>query len=209
MIVRMFASAGPNSYNFRAYMVHHGEFPFKVNECDAYVISGSAKSVYDSDGWIKRLLDLIREFDESRTRTFGICFGHQCIAQALGGQVSKSMLGWGVGTHKYSIESPAAFPTVSDEDVRLLCSHQDQVERLPEGAILTLRSEFCPNAGMSIGNHMLSMQPHPEFDQEYAKALMNMRRYVLGQLYEKGIDSLSIPTNKIAVVQSIVKFLEN
>ena len=55
-------------------------------------------SAYDSDAWISQLKDFIRQVDATtNSKILGICFGHQIIAEALGGKVEKNTLGWEIG----------------------------------------------------------------------------------------------------------------
>ena len=92
-------------------------------------------------------------------------------------------------------------------EVRLLASHQDQVEVLPQGARLLAASDFCPNAAFAIENHVFAVQGHPEFTRDYARFLMCRRRDQLGGAYEPGIASLNEPTNEAVIARWIAGFL--
>ncbi len=107
----------------------------------------------------------------------GICFGHQIMADALGGVVTKSEKGWGIGRHTYQVTARPAFMADAPEALSVACSHQDQVIEAPSEAEVILASEFTPNAGLAYRNGAaLSFQPHPEFEDDYAQALAEMRR---------------------------------
>src|SRR5918999_1827551 len=79
---------GPQ-HEFATFDVRNGELPPRAESCDAYVITGSATGVYDGEAWIGRLADFVRDASGRRPMV-GICFGHQLMAEAFGGQVVKS-----------------------------------------------------------------------------------------------------------------------
>ena len=78
---------------FRNYDVEHGIYPDTIDECDAYVITGSKKSVYDDDPWIDVLKEYTRELHRAEKKLVGLCFGHQLVAEALGGKTLGAELG--------------------------------------------------------------------------------------------------------------------
>ncbi len=192
---------------FEFFDVRRESYPDRIEHCDGYLITGSRASVYDGDPWIARLVGFVGELHEARARTIGICFGHQLIAQALGGTVGRAPGGWGVGVHAWKVvqEEPWMRPPL--REVRLLASHQDQVETLPPGARLLASSEFCPHAAFAIGNHMLAVQGHPEFTKAYAEFLLHKRKPLLGAAFEPGLRSLEQPTDAVVVAGWIAGFL--
>lgn len=209
MIRQMFAKAGVFHHEFKSYEVYRQEYPEKLDDCDAYVISGSRRSSYDKLPWIERLLEYILKLHCQRKKTVGICFGHQCMATALGGRVEKSHKGWGVGVHKYRILDPLAFPSLNSSPVQLQCSHQDQVVDLPKGAKQILESEFCPNAGMKVGDHFFSIQPHPEFCRDFAEYLLRSREDELGSRFDSAMSSLSLETHADEMSLSLSAFIDS
>lgn len=208
MIRRMFARAGVLHHEFKSYEVYLHEYPEQIDECDAYVISGSRLSSYDREPWIERLLDYIRDLHRNRKKTVGICFGHQCIASALGGRVEKSVRGWGVGVHEYNILRPEIFSSLVSSSVLLQCSHQDQVVEMPEGGEPIMKSKFCPHAGMKVGEHFLSIQPHPEFCRDFAEHLLRTREDELGNRFSPAMNSLSTKTHANEVSRSLSAFID-
>lgn len=197
------------SVNTRVYEVHRNQFPDSIHECDAYLISGSRKSVYDQCEWIERLLELVEQLHSHKKKLVGLCFGHQAVSVALGGEVGKHVHGWGVGAHEY--RSIPVRSWMKDEvfSVRLLCSHQDQVLKLPPGAENFLTSEFCRYAGMVIGDHVFTLQPHPEFSKGFAECLLHMREEELGQKFETAVKSLAEPLDVAVANDWIQSFLAN
>ena len=173
-------------------------FP-QPNQVDLWVISGSKCGVYESHTWIPELEKFIRSAkDLGSVRMLGICFGHQIIAQALGGQVIKSDKGWGVGLHHYELSRVASDKskkmTLLPEPFSIHAYHQDQVIEAPEGAEIIAHSDFCLIAALQYPGFALSFQGHPEFDRAYEADLIKLR--LNGGLLDKvtadrGIASLS------------------
>ena len=153
--------------------VVRGEMPASVLDCDGWLITGSRHGVYDNLPWMLPLQDFIRDLADKRLPLVGICFGHQIIAQALGGQVVKSDKGWGVGLHQYRVEQAQAWMQESPQQVGIYAFHQDQVVELPPSARVFLGSEFCPYAGLTYGDSIMSVQGHPEFEESYMTTLLD------------------------------------
>ena len=145
---------------------------------DAILVTGSPAGVYDDTPWMAPLMDFIRWAASEKVPQFGICFGHQAIAHALGAQVQKSAKGWGIGRHKYSIPNPQSWMGAdAPTHFSLGVSHQDQVETLPPGAVQIATNSFCEFAGLAYpALNAASFQGHPEFSPAFNCALYNIRR---------------------------------
>ncbi len=158
-------------FSFRVWDLCLGEFPESHRDCDSWVITGSPASVYDPLAWIAPLEQLIRDISQARQGLVGICFGHQIIAQALGGVVKKAKAGWGLGVDHY-LPTEKGVVLLGAESHYLHVIHQDQVVVLPEGAKPLAGSEFCPYGMLSYNAHTFTVQAHPEFSREYMHALL-------------------------------------
>jgi GMP synthase-like glutamine amidotransferase len=190
------------------YDVECQEYPQNIEECDAYVITGSKKSVYDDEPWIHRLRDFVFELDKTKTPTIGICFGHQMIAEALGGEARAADVGWQVGVQKVQVQASADYMQPALPNFSLLYSHKDQVTVLPTGSTLLAGSSQCPNAMYQVGQHMLAIQGHPEFVKDYSRGLLAFRREMIGEeLYAAGMASLAEATDELLVGSWIIRFL--
>ena len=208
MFRAMLTSAADAPIEFRDYDVQHGEYPASIDECDAYLVTGSRHSVYEDQPWIHRLADFVRELDAARHKLIGICFGHQLIAHTLGGETRAAEQGWAVGVQDTCILTPAEWMQPYRERFGLLSSHKDQVVRAPDDAEIFAATEFCPNSGFTIGDHILTFQGHPEFTKGYSRALMNFRREMLGEpRYNAGVESLDKPVVPALVGRWILNFI--
>lgn len=155
-----------HGFTFQAWFVVDGQFPNGPEDADGWLITGSRHGVYEGHDWIAPLETLIRRIVASGRPLVGICFGHQIIAQALGGRVEKATLGWSVGRTTYDTDAAS---------LTLDAWHQDQVVELPDGAQVLARSDFCPFAALAYGDRVLSYQAHPEFSAAYTRDLLEVR----------------------------------
>jgi GMP synthase-like glutamine amidotransferase len=137
----------------------------------------------------------------------GVCFGHQLIAQAMGGVVRKSEKGWGMGRHVYQVAPDSGI--IADQELATICSHQDQVIEPPAMARTILSSDFAPHAGLLYANGTtLSVQSHPEFDPDYAEALYNVRAGVASEtVVAMAKASLAQPLDSAKLGGVITRFL--
>lgn len=190
-------------------VVHEEELP-DPNTLEATLITGSPASVYDSEPWISKLRDFVRWCAAESVPQIGVCFGHQIIAQALGGLVTKSDKGWGIGRHEYDLLDQNYWLSEDRPNkIALAVSHQDQVIEPPAGAISVMSSEFTPYAGLWYDNApIISVQGHPEFTKEFATALYTARSDRLDGV-SKAIESLELPLDNSFVSDWMVRFLNS
>ena len=144
------------------YNVGAGEFPEQLDSCDGYLIKGSPASVYDDEAWIHDLKEFICAAHAAQKRLVGICFGHQLIAEALGGEVKKSPDGWLLGLLDFKVLETPAWMESAVPSTKLYHINKDQVMTLPQGARRIGQSAACENSMYTIGDHILCIQGHPE-----------------------------------------------
>jgi GMP synthase-like glutamine amidotransferase len=162
------AMLGGNGMTFVTYPVVDGIFPDSVEAADGWLITGSKYSSFDDLPWIPRLEEFIRDAYAKKVPVAGICFGHQIMAQALGGRVEKFAGGPGVGTMRYTMGD--------NEDVDLYAMHHDQVVEAPQNARTFMSSPFCRHAGLAYDDRAISVQAHPEYTAQFAADLIRARR---------------------------------
>jgi GMP synthase-like glutamine amidotransferase len=190
------------------YDAVHGPLPASPHECDGWMLTGSAASVYDQAPWIDDLSELVRVLDAARAPLVGVCFGHQLLAHALGGRTEKAEVGWGVGALPMEITGGPAWMEPPLQTARLLYSHQDQVTALPPDAVVLASADHCPVAMFSVGSHLVGLQAHPEFGVPYLRALLEDRVDPIGaEPTAAALRSLDEPTDEAVVARWLVAFL--
>lgn len=207
MFHRMFE---PSGFEFETVKLADGQPLPDPGTLEAVLITGSSAGVYDTHyPWMEPLRQFIRVAYASKTPMLGICFGHQIVADALGGDVRKSEKGWGLGRHVYAVKSRPAHVGGKLPEFAIACSHQDQVIVPPAEAEVILASAFTPNAGLLYGNGAaLSFQPHPEFDDDYTLALAELRRgKTSDEVVNTAVASLAAPSHSDDVARYIGDFL--
>jgi GMP synthase-like glutamine amidotransferase len=196
------ASLNPyGQFEYRLFDAITQDLPNNQDDCQGYIITGSTHDAYVDKPWINHLADWIRQIDEQRKPLIGICFGHQIICVALGGQVEKSPKGWGLGMSTNQIYSHLPWMIPKKEHVNILVSHQDQVTQIPPGMTLIASNNFCPNYMLIKDNHILTVQGHPEFSMTFERRLLERKKALLTEnQYQQALSSLdSIADSAIAM----------
>ncbi len=164
---------------FAVVRVVGGEMPAAPSQADAWLITGSRHGVYDNLPWIEPLKAFLRNCVTAHIPIVGICFGHQILAEAMGGRVVKSDRGWGLGVQDYELVSRPSWMADAPDQFAVGAVHQDQVVALPEGATVLARSPHCQYAALAYGDpespDAITLQPHPEFDAKFLDDLLVAR----------------------------------
>ncbi|EEW25449.1 type 1 glutamine amidotransferase [Rhodobacter ferrooxidans] len=163
MFAQLLAGRG---LTFRTFRVVEMEFPSDVHQADGWLITGSRHGAYEDLPFIKPLEDFIRKAIAEKVPLVGICFGHQIVAQALGGKVERHAGGWAVGPTEYDF---------GGQKLTLNAWHRDQVTELPPGAEVVACNDFCQNAALVYGDRAFTVQAHPEFRAAFVDGLMQTR----------------------------------
>ena len=203
----MFARLLGPGFTVRGYDVQGGERLPPADAHPAFLITGSAAAVYEPLPWIEPLFAFLREA-KGRTRLVGICFGHQAMAEALGGLVEKSERGWGIGLQDYDLRERAHWMGESPpERIAIPVSHQDQIVIPPPGVRVLAGNAFTPFGMLEWEDgSALSMQFHPEFEPGYAEALIESRRARVPNP-DAAIASLQRPNDRAMAAEWIRGFL--
>lgn len=157
---------GEEAFSYVSYSVVDGEMPSGVHEADGWLITGSKHGVYEDHPWIPPLEHFIRDCYAARVPMIGVCFGHQIIAQAMGGKVEKFSGGWSIGPVDYQING---------ETFAINAWHQDQVVERPANAKVIGATDFCANAALLYDDLFWTIQPHPEYQNDFIDGLIRYR----------------------------------
>jgi len=156
-----------HGFTFQTWDVENGDVPGDAGDADGWLITGSRHGAYEDHPWIAPLEALIRDVHARGAPMVGICFGHQIIAQALGGKVAKFAGGWALGQTVYDMGD--------DAPLRLNAWHQDQVSELPDGARVLGGNDFCRYGVLAYGDTIRTWQPHPEYGDDFIEGLLQTR----------------------------------
>ena len=190
-----------HGFTFRTWKVVEGELPASVTEADGWLITGSRHGVYEDHPWIPPLEHFIRDAFAARVPVVGICFGHQIVAQAMGGKVERFDGGWAVGATEYDF---------GGETLRLNAWHRDQVVTAPPGAKVIATNDFCTNAALLYDDRALTVQAHPEFRPEFVDGLMRTRGkgLVPDEVMAEAAAKLDLPIQDKAMAGRIAAFFK-
>lgn len=202
-------SAADAGLRFETVSLVEGEALPDAAACEGVLITGSPAGVYDATPWMEPLRRFVRAAFAVETPMVGVCFGHQIIADAMGGDVRKSEKGWGVGRHTYQLLQHRPWMAGAGASVSLAVSHQDQVITPPEGAVTLARSAHTEHAMLAYTQApVMSLQGHPEFEDDFVAALYAARRGRLSDAQVDGaIASLGRAHDNARVGQWMASFL--
>ncbi len=155
------------------------EDPTALGAADAIVITGSPANVPTREAWMLRTEAWLREVVAAGMPVFGICFGHQILAQALGGEVQKNPRGREIGT--ITVEQTIDDPLFDGLPTRFTANvtHIDTVVRLPPGAVGLARSPLENYQAIRFTPSCYGVQFHPEIDAEVMRGYIDTRREIL------------------------------
>jgi GMP synthase-like glutamine amidotransferase len=198
MFARLLAGHG---FTFQTWRVVDMEFPENVHDADGWLLTGSRHGAYEDHPFIPPLEDFIRRAYAAAVPMVGVCFGHQIIAQALGGKVERYAGGWAVGATDYEFGT---------EKLTLNSWHRDQVTVVPADAQVVASNDFCENAALVYNDRAFTVQAHPEFRPEFVDGLMQTRGkgLVPDDLMAKATARLTAPLDDHAIANRIAEFFK-
>lgn len=192
------------SIQIQSFAVVDGFFPKSPSLCDAWIVSSSRFNAFSPIEWISRLRDFVSRIVESGLPLVGICFGHQLISLALGGQVSRR-LDWIAGVQKISFSENA---WIKAPTVRLLGIHRDEVTKPPPKAIVIGSTQQVKIAAFIVDPNVFCIQYHVELTAGYVRALLESRKELIGlAVRESAIKGLQSTTDDEEISSSILAFL--
>ena len=186
-----------------------GDFPLDLDECDAWITTGSRHSVYEDIPWMITLADLIRRLDRERRKLVGICFGAQMIGHALGGEVARAPAGWQVGIKETRVGLLQPWMDPPADTFQILHMNGDQILTPPARLQVLGSSDGVPVSVIAVGDHFIGFQGHPEFEPAYSAVLMEARRGVLipENVVDSGLSSLALRADTPLLSDWITRFI--
>jgi len=162
--------------NFTLVKPYDGE-NVQISNADAWIITGSPRSVYDADDWMVVIERELKNIQSSKIPVLGICFGHQLLAKCFGGIVELNPKGWELGAYPVQFTDAGKKSQIfsgMDDNAIVYESHQDSVIVLPEMAIELARNNKG-NQAFKIHDNFYGVQFHPEFSWEVIKMYVSKR----------------------------------
>ncbi|KAJ3104424.1 hypothetical protein HDU96_008932 [Phlyctochytrium bullatum] len=168
--------AEPVTVALEVFEVMEGAFPAHPEAYDGLVITGSKFGVNDGLPWIDALVAYVRGLKETRTKIVGVCFGHQVVAKAFGGEVTSNPKGWEAGWTALSVTAEGRTLLGGEKaTVNILSMHKDHVCQVPPGFEVLMFTDICPVQAMRFQNQVITIQAHPEFTPHLVEEIIRLR----------------------------------
>lgn len=187
-----------------------GELPTDISQFHGAILTGSAAMVDDGEPWIEALLEQIRVFDRLKVKTLGICFGHQAIAKALGGEVGARELT--LGAPHLEVLSPQKWMHPYMPSLRLFAGNYQQVTKIPDGMKRVAMGNGNPNAILVKDEHIVSLQFHPELTQMYMEGYVDdcySRHEITAQVHKQAMSEITARTDAGIMAQWLAHFFKS
>ncbi|MEP3843724.1 MAG: type 1 glutamine amidotransferase [Paracoccaceae bacterium] len=165
-VLAMWAARGLPDADITIIDVHEGDPLPDIDAYDGYVLSGSELGVYDDAPWMSPLRDFLTAARQAQKPLFGVCFGHQIMADVFGGKAEK------VGDPEVGVR---AFDIDGIQQTGQVW-HQDQVTRIPPGAAVIASADYCPVGALAYDFPAMSVQFHPEYPADYIATFLRRSR---------------------------------
>ena len=188
------------------------QFPTQEDyqELDGFIITGSKYSSYDDKvnniEWISQLKSKVREMDQRKIKLVGICFGHQVIAEALGGKVTKNLLGWEVSVSQIHTNELGK-QLLKHEALFIQEMHKDIVSSIEGTGLQEIAYNNYGTQGMIKENHIFTLQGHPEYNSTIIDTLLVLRKKIIpDNIYQRGRNNVNLFTDTRLLARVVIDF---
>lgn len=171
------------------------------------IITGSHAMVTDREAWSENLAAWLRNAVTDQVPVLGICYGHQLLAHALGGEVSHHPVGLEIGTVAVKLNEAAREDALlgdMPDTFPAQVVHRQSVRKLPPGATLLGGNEFEPHQAYRVGDRAWGVQFHPEFSPQamaaYVKHMSKQGR-VAGRQSEEVLQQIAPTEHAFGVLK--------
>ncbi len=187
-----------------------GEYPENESQYNGFIISGSKSSAYSNEAWISKLKLYICKLKDDGHKLVGICFGHQVIAEALGGKVEYAgHKGVGIGVQTVHMQKRLSWMQPFEEYMSLLFNHYDQVVTAPENAEVLAYNDFCEVQMYHINHQVFGVQAHPEMIRAHNHLLIKeLENQGVTDDIQSAVDTLRLRDHSMIVGMWMVRFFE-
>lgn len=207
-VITAMQAARPD-WECRAWAARDGELPPDPLAADAWVLTGSVASVTQPEPWMELTAQAVRQRHAAGRTLVGLCFGHQLIAQALGGTVGKSTGGFRLGVADTALAAHEPWMDPPLPRLSLFAAHEDQVQQTPPGARVLGGNDFCPVGAYAIGRHVLCTQYHPELTREFMRDLLASFGHKFdAQVVAGATSEIEQPVDAALFMQWVARFIE-
>lgn len=207
MLQSLFDSVRENIH-YQVYEAFARDLPDVIENDAIYLIPGSRAEAYSDAPWVVELRQFIQDLFDEKAKMIGICFGHQIIAETIGGRVERAVVGSGLGVRDAEFCSQSVAQHFKLGKLRLMNYHEDQVVILPPNAKPLATSDFCPNEAYTVGKHIITSQGHPEYDASFMRFIIKNHSFNESEISRmKALKSLEKETNGQEMAAYMLSFL--
>jgi GMP synthase (glutamine-hydrolysing) len=186
------AGAGLSLAEVHIVRVFRGEELPEPESVPGVIITGSASMVTDREAWSENTAQWLLRAVQLKKPILGICYGHQLLAHALGGEVQRNPRGRQIGTTDVKLHAAARSDALFGrfaEVLHLPVSHLQSVVRLPESATVLGSTLLDPHHVVRYADSVWGVQFHPEFDSNIVRGYIDAKRE---DMLREGLDAESL-----------------
>ncbi len=165
---RIIKKTGLNREKVAVVPVYKGHRPYLPDNVSSVIVTGSPSMVTDREPWSVETSDFIKEISHKNIPILGICYGHQLLADAFGGEVGYHKLGKESGKVDIKLSGVASMDPLlgsMPKSFKAYAFHEQTVTKLPANAKVLAGNGFEKNHAVAYRDNVWGVQFHPEFNE--------------------------------------------